>query len=97
MGGMIFGGFSEEELQSLWENRSSFPSGSGIDRGGQFKPWKNGAMLGFGSRMPSGGRKGDTYTMYRGMAIRDDIEVVRKLFKYAKVRSLYIIIRIYPC
>jgi hypothetical protein len=95
VGGTIFGAFTEEELQNLRKSRSSFPNSSGIDRGGQFQPWKNGEMLGIGSRMPSGGRKGDTYTVYRGMAIRDDIEMVRKLFKYAKVRSQYITIMIY--
>jgi hypothetical protein len=39
-----------------------------------------------GSRMPSGGRAGDTYTAYPGMAINDDISKVKKHFAHAMVR-----------
>jgi hypothetical protein len=85
---MMFGAFTNDELQALKKDRSHFPKAAEVGRGGQFQPWRNGAMQGVGSRMPSGGRAGDTYTVYPSMQSRgDDIERVRKIFKYAKVRS----------
>jgi hypothetical protein len=85
---MIFGAFTEEELCSFQKSRNSFPTAAAVCRGGLFQPWQTGAMHVVGSRMPSGGRKGDTYTVYPGMEIKDDVANIKKLFKYAKVRSL---------
>ena len=81
----MFGAFAENELQTLARDRSSFPSGTALGRGGQFQLWGRGIMQSIGSRMASGGRLGDTYAVYPGMEIEGDIERVRKLFKHAKV------------
>jgi hypothetical protein len=85
VGGMIFGAFTEEELCFLRKDRDTFPKAAVIGRGRKFQPWRFGTMQAVGSRMPSGGRPGDTYTVYPGMEINDDVGQVRKLFKVAKV------------
>jgi hypothetical protein len=88
---MMFGVFSEPELDHLRKARKTFPAAT-IGRGGQFQPWKNGKMSGVGSRMPSGGRKGDTYAVYPGMEIGDQITKIKKIFKCAKVSKLVTVV-----
>jgi hypothetical protein len=85
---MIFQPFTEEELCLLEQNRNRFPTAAAIGRGGLFQPWRRGTMQGMGSRMPNGGRPGDTYTVYPGMEIRENVDQVRKLFRLAKVSSV---------
>jgi hypothetical protein len=84
---MIFGALAEEELGCLQKRRNEFLTAAAVGRGAQFQPWRNGEMQGVGSRMPTGGRKGDTYTVYPGMEIGDEIVQIKKQFKYAKVRN----------
>ena len=85
---MIFGAFTEDELLSLRKDRKTFMKTGDLGRGGQFQTWMKGSMKGVGSRMPSGGRAGDTYTVYPGMAIRPaDIQKVKQLFGHARVSN----------
>jgi len=85
----MFGVFTDDELVMLQHNRNELPRAAAVGRGGQFQAWKNGEMLGFGSRMPSGGRPGDTYTVYQGMEIMDDVNHIKKLFQHAKASTFH--------
>jgi hypothetical protein len=85
----MFGVFTHDELVMLQHNRNEFPRATAVGRGGQFQPWKNGEMVGVGSRMPSGGRPGDTYTVYQGMEIVDDVNHIKKVFEHAKVSTFH--------
>lgn len=88
VGGMIFQAFREDQLDMLKKDRKSFLKTSDLTRGSLFQPWMLGKMRPVGSRMPSGGRVCDTYTVYPGMAIEDDPQKVKKLFQHAKVVTL---------
>jgi hypothetical protein len=85
----MFGVFTDDELAMLQHKRNEFPRAAAVGRGGQFQPWKNGEMVGIGSRMPSGGRPGDTYTVYQGMEIVDDVNHIKKVFQHAKVSTFH--------
>jgi len=85
----MFGVFTDDELLMLKQDRNCFPRAAAVGRGDKFQAWKRGEMLAVGSRMPSGGRPGDTYTVYQGMEIMDDVHQIRKLFKHAKVSTIH--------
>jgi len=94
---MMFGVFNEEELTTLSNDKRKFPHAAAISRGGQFQPWSNGTMQAVGSRMPSGGRPGDTYTIYPGMEIRNEIDRIKRLFKHAKACRAIIHRNVHVC
>jgi hypothetical protein len=86
VGGAMFGAFTDEELANLEKDRKEFPKAESVGRGGQFQPWTQGMMHARGSRMPSGGRPGDTYTSYTAMKVADgDVVKIKKGFTHAKV------------
>jgi hypothetical protein len=94
VGGMMCGMLTDMELESLRETRHLSLKAAMVQRGGLIQHWSNGEMRVVGSRFPSGGRPGDTYTVYPRMDVKNDVNKVERLFKYAQVTPLYVIMEI---
>ncbi|KAJ8076529.1 hypothetical protein PM082_000952 [Marasmius tenuissimus] len=53
-----------------------------VRRGSQFAHWTTGIMFPWGKRVPSGGRRGDTYTYYAGIE-SNNFDGVKAMFRTA--------------
>jgi|SRR5882757_8721700 hypothetical protein len=87
VGGMMCGMLTDMELESLRKTRHLSLKAAMVQRGGLIQHRSNGEMRVFGSRQPSGGRPGDTYTVYPGMDVKNDVNKVEDFFKYAQVHT----------
>ncbi|KAJ3831235.1 hypothetical protein F5878DRAFT_667770 [Lentinula raphanica] len=59
--------FDDEMLSILQDNVVESTGVQAVKRGGQFQTFSSGKMVPVGSRIPSGGRPGDSYTSYSGL------------------------------
>ncbi|KAJ3752741.1 hypothetical protein EV360DRAFT_88447 [Lentinula raphanica] len=62
-----FGAFDNEMLSILQDNVVESTGVQAVKHGGQFQTFTSGKMVPVGSRIPSGGRPGDSYTSYSGL------------------------------
>jgi hypothetical protein len=84
LAGVSFDAFSYEDFQKIRCDASVGKETKAIKRGSQFRRFEWGKMHPVGSRMPAGGKPGDTYTGYAGMEVTD-ISHIRLLFAHAAV------------
>ncbi|KAJ3757489.1 hypothetical protein EV360DRAFT_26931, partial [Lentinula raphanica] len=59
--------FDDYTLSILQDNVVESTGVQAVKRGGQFQTFSSGKMIPIGSRIPSGGRPGDSYTSYSGL------------------------------
>ncbi|KAJ3964310.1 hypothetical protein EV361DRAFT_956071 [Lentinula raphanica] len=62
-----WGSLDDEMLSILQDNVVESTGVQSVRRGGQFQTFAGGKMVPVGSRIPSGGRPGDSYTSYSGL------------------------------
>ncbi|KAJ3841852.1 hypothetical protein F5878DRAFT_702347 [Lentinula raphanica] len=79
---MWWGPFDADKLALLQDAVVESTGVQSVSRGGQFQSFAGGKMTPIGSRSPSGGRAGDTYTSYAGLDATTE-EGLNILFKQA--------------
>ncbi|KAJ3729836.1 hypothetical protein C8R42DRAFT_637972 [Lentinula raphanica] len=62
-----YGSLDDDMLSILQDNVVESTGVQAVKRGGQFQTFSSGKMVPVGSRLPSGGRPGDSYTSYSGL------------------------------
>ncbi|KAG2045888.1 hypothetical protein BDR06DRAFT_1015217 [Suillus hirtellus] len=82
LAGVSFDTFSHEDLQKIHYEASAGKETKAIKRGSQFRRFEWGRMHPIGSRKPTGGKPGDTYTGYTGMEVTDTSHI-KLLFAHA--------------
>ncbi|KAG2335577.1 hypothetical protein BDR05DRAFT_353426 [Suillus weaverae] len=82
LAGVSFDAFSYKDLQAIHCDPSAGKETKAIKRGSQFRRFEWGEMHPVGSRKPTGGKPGDTYTSYAGMEVTDTSHI-RLLFAHA--------------
>jgi hypothetical protein len=69
-------------------NKHKFLQAATISRKRQFQPWSNGTMQGVRYKMPSKRHLENTYTIYLGIEICNEIDQIKRLFKHAKANKV---------
>ncbi|KAJ3825957.1 hypothetical protein F5880DRAFT_1610639 [Lentinula raphanica] len=70
---MWWGPFDDDILHLIQDSIVATTGVSAVKRGGQFHSYSGGKMIPLGSRLPSGGRAGDSYTSYSGLEASSQI------------------------
>lgn len=76
--------WSDEVHRDLITSHEVISTKSGISRGKNLEPWSHGQMVPIGSRLPTGGIKGDCFREYPVMAGTTEADI-RELMQYAAV------------
>lgn len=79
--------WSKNIHNELLASHDSISNRPGLRRGDKFEAWSHGQMVAIGSRMPSGGIKGDCLREYPGVMAGTTVADIRKLFQYAAVSA----------
>ncbi|KAG1785191.1 uncharacterized protein HD556DRAFT_1450943 [Suillus plorans] len=82
LAGVSFDTFSHQDLQKIHHEASAEKETKAIKQGSQFRRFEWGRMHPIGSRKPTGGKPGDTYTSYTGMEVTDTSHI-KLLFAHA--------------
>lgn len=80
----MYNTFSASVLQTLIQHHHALQEVKAIKRGKQFQSYVQGSMIPRGSRAPTGGIAGDSYTFYAGMNSSSP-EGINVLFNDAEV------------
>ncbi|KAG6836756.1 hypothetical protein H0H93_003675 [Arthromyces matolae] len=83
VGAVQFNAIPPKTLSRLKQHHRNISTLPPLNRGYSFDAWRYGMMRAIGSRVPQGGRPGDTYTLYAGMEGRNEQEI-RMLFGHAE-------------
>lgn len=86
--------FDDDILAIMQDNVVESTGVKPIKRGGQFRHYTGHDLSGIGSRLPSGGRKGNTLTVYAGLEGGTD-KGIKILFRQAQVRIFSIAYTLY--
>ncbi|KAJ7816316.1 hypothetical protein B0H14DRAFT_2602799 [Mycena olivaceomarginata] len=88
VGCVIFGAVTGEDLEKLKKTNESLVNGYGLKRSAEQQKWAYGKMTAYGSRIPKGGRRGDTYRAYTHISADTDNDI-HTLFDLAKANHRY--------
>ncbi|KAJ7820880.1 hypothetical protein B0H14DRAFT_2599661 [Mycena olivaceomarginata] len=86
VGCVIFGAVTGEDLEKLKKTNESLVNGYGLKRSAEQQKWAYGKMTAYGSRIPKGGRRGDTYRAYTHISADTDNDI-HTLFDLAKANA----------
>ncbi|KAJ7852096.1 hypothetical protein B0H14DRAFT_2581124 [Mycena olivaceomarginata] len=89
VGCVIFGAVTGEDLEKLKKTNESLVNGYGLKHSAEQQKWAYGKMTAYGSRIPKGGRRGNTYHAYTHI-LADTGNDLHTLFDLAKANHRYI-------